>query len=59
MTRDSFFEPGMIVRHPAQPDWGLGQVQSVIGQRITVMFEHAGKIVIDATRVDLTPVFLP
>jgi hypothetical protein len=47
----------MLVRHPAQPDWGLGQVQSTIGDRVTVTFEQAGKVVIDARRVDLLPVF--
>ncbi|MFN6926095.1 MAG: DUF3553 domain-containing protein [Tabrizicola sp.] len=46
-------EPGMLVRHPDQADWGLGQVQSVIGSRITVNFEHAGKVVIDNKRVTL------
>jgi FKBP-type peptidyl-prolyl cis-trans isomerase 2 len=53
---DIFLEPGMIVRHPGQPDWGLGQVQSVIGHRVTVNFEHAGKRVIDATRITLETV---
>lgn len=53
----SILEPGMLVRHPAQPDWGLGQVQSTIGDKVTVNFEHAGKVVIDARQVDLTPVF--
>ena len=46
--------PGMLVRHPGQPDWGLGQVQSVIGARITVNFENAGKVVIDGNRVELS-----
>lgn len=46
-------EPGMLVRHPGQPGWGLGQVQSRIGQRITVNFEHAGKVVIDGVRIAL------
>ena len=45
--------PGMLVRHPDQPDWGLGQVQSSINGRITVTFEEAGKVVIDGTRVAL------
>jgi len=49
----SLLEPGMLVRHPDRPDWGRGQVQSNIGNRITVNFEHAGKVVVDATRVDL------
>ena len=53
----ALLEPGMLVRHPAQPDWGLGQVQSNIGNRVTVNFEHAGKRVIDLSQVDLLPVF--
>jgi hypothetical protein len=52
---NEFLEPGMLVRHPERPDWGLGQVQSVIGRRITVNFEHAGKVVIDGSRVGLEP----
>lgn len=51
----SLLEPGMLVRHPAQPDWGLGQVQSNIGGHVTVNFEHAGKVVIDARHVELRP----
>jgi hypothetical protein len=54
---NDFLEPGSLVRHPDRPDWGLGQVQSVIGQRITVNFEHAGKVVIDGSRVRLEPEF--
>lgn len=50
------FEPGDLVRHPEREDWGLGQVQSVIGTRITVNFEHAGKVVIEAKVVGLVPV---
>jgi FKBP-type peptidyl-prolyl cis-trans isomerase 2 len=46
-------EPGMLVRHPEKMDWGLGQVQSVIGARVTVNFEHAGKVVIDSNRIAL------
>lgn len=55
----SFFEPGMLVRHPAQPDWGRGQVQSNVGGRITVNFEHAGKVVIEEKLVQLQPDFEP
>ena len=54
---NEFLEPGMLVRHPERPDWGLGQVQSMIGKRITVNFEHAGKVVIDGSRVLLEPEF--
>ena len=41
------FTPGMLVRNPDQPDWGLGQVQSAVGLRVTVTFEHAGKVVMN------------
>lgn len=56
---NDFLEPGMLVRHPQAPDWGTGQVQSVIGHRITVNFEHVGKIVIDGGKVALIPVLEP
>lgn len=45
--------PGALVRHPDRPDWGLGQVQSVIGDRITVAFENAGKKLVINSRVRL------
>jgi hypothetical protein len=45
--------PGALVRHPGEPDWGIGQVQSMIGGRITVNFENAGKRLIIAALVDL------
>lgn len=45
--------PGALVRHPDRPDWGLGQVQSAIGSRVTVNFEHAGKLLINADLISL------
>ncbi len=45
--------PGNLVRHPDCPDWGLGQVQSVDGDRVTVNFEHAGKQLIKTSVVEL------
>ena len=45
----------MIVEETNNPDWGLGQVQSVIGDRVTVVFEHAGKIVFRGEAVGLVP----
>lgn len=45
--------PGTLVRHPGEPGWGMGQVQSAIGSRVTVNFEHAGKRVIDNDIVGL------
>ena|GEM_PF-606567 len=53
MTGEIF--PGMRVRHPAFPDWGIGQVQSVAGERITVNFEHAGKKTLIGPGVVLEP----
>ena len=50
---NEFLEPGMIVRHPDAPEWGLGQVQSRVGDRITVNFAEAGKRVIDGAHVAL------
>lgn len=50
---NSILEPGMLVRHPDQPDWGVGQVQSNIGGKITVNFRETGKVVIDGARVML------
>lgn len=56
---DNFNEsltPGMVVRHPLKPEWGLGQVQSNIQGKLTVNFEHQGKVVIAGERVALEPV---
>ena len=41
------------MRHPGEPDWGVGQVQSAIGDRVTVNFEHAGKRLINTAVVTL------
>jgi hypothetical protein len=48
--------PGAFVRHPAEPEWGIGQVQSVIGNRVTVNFENAGKRLINSAVVHLEEV---
>jgi hypothetical protein len=47
--------PGDFVNHPDRPDWGLGQVQSVAGDRVTVNFENAGKVTINVAVVTLLP----
>lgn len=49
----SFIEPGQFVRHPDRPDWGPGQVQSAIGERVTVNFENAGKVLVNARVIQL------
>jgi hypothetical protein len=56
---NAILAPGMFVRHPEYPDWGTGQVQSSTGNKITVNFPETGKVVIDATRIALVPVFDP
>ena len=53
---NNFLEPGMLVKHPTQTDWGIGQVQSRIDNRITVNFTEVGKIVIDGSRIVLVQV---
>ncbi len=50
---NSLLVPGALVRHPTQPDWGTGQVQSVVGERVTVNFEHRGKVLINAAVIQL------
>lgn len=49
----SIFEPGQYVRHPGRPDWGIGQVQSVVGDRVTVNFDNAGKLLINTAQTIL------
>ncbi len=51
--RDAGFVPGSFVRNPDAPDWGLGQVQSVVGHRVTVNFEERGKLLINTAVVTL------
>ena len=45
--------PGTRVRHPSEPDWGIGHVQSVVGERITVNFEDRGKVMINGGVISL------
>ena len=46
-------EPGNYVINPSQKDWGIGQVQSIIKNKITVNFENTGKKVINLDNVNL------
>lgn len=50
---NEFLSPGQLVTHPTQPEWGTGQVQSVIDGKITVNFEEQGKVVINGAEVRL------
>ena len=47
------FQLGRFVTHPNQPDWGQGQVQSIVGTNVTVNFEHAGKQMINCQIIHL------
>jgi hypothetical protein len=50
----ALLQPGQFVSLATRPDWGVGQVQSVDGARVTVNFPHAGKVLIQADAAPLT-----
>ena len=52
----SDFEPGDLVTNPNNKDWGIGRIQSIINNKITVNFENSGKKVINAKEVILEKV---
>ena len=45
--------PGSYVINEFKKDWGIGQVQSSINQKITINFEHVGKKVIDINEIPI------
>ena len=47
------FEPGDYVINPANKAWGIGQVQSIIKNKVTVNFQNFGKQVINSEIVIL------
>ena len=47
------FEPGDKVINPNNKEWGVGQVQSIIKEKVTVNFENVGKKVINAQNIEL------
>ena len=47
------YEPGDYVMHPNYKDWGIGQIQSIINNKVTVNFENVGKKVINSNKVIL------
>ena len=47
------YEPGDKVTNPNNKEWGIGQVQSIINDKVTVNFENAGKKVINAKNIEL------
>ena len=46
-------EPGDKVINPDNNEWGIGQVQSIINEKITVNFENVGKKVINSNNIKL------
>ena len=50
------YEPGDIVINTANKSWGIGQVQSIIKEKVTVNFENVGKKVINAKNIKLEKV---
>ena len=47
------FEPGDKVINPANKNWGIGQVQSIIKEKVTINFENVGKKVINSKIIEL------
>jgi len=47
------FKPGDKVINPDNNEWGIGQVQSIINEKITVNFENVGKKVINSNNIKL------
>ena len=47
------FEPGDKVINPSNKDWGIGQVQSIINNKITINFKNVGKKVINGENIEL------
>jgi len=50
------YEPGDFVTNPNNKNWGIGQIQSIINNKVTVNFENSGKKVINAKEVILIKV---
>ena len=53
------FEPGDKVFNPANKDWGICQVQSIIKDKVTVNFQNVGKKVIIAENIELKKINEP
>ena len=49
-------EPGDFVIKPKNKEWGTGQIQSIIKNKITVNFQNSGKQVIDVNHIILEKV---
>ena len=47
------YEPGEFVINPRNRSWGIGQIQSIIKNKVTVNFENVGKKVINSKEIIL------
>ena len=47
------YEPGDYVINPKYKNWGIGQIQSIINNKVTVNFENVGKKVINSPKIIL------
>ena len=47
------FEPGDYVINPKHKEWGIGQVQSIINEKVTINFQNVGKKVINSKHISL------
>ena len=47
------YEPGDYVINPEYKSWGIGQIQSIINNKVTVNFENVGKKVINSNEITL------
>ena len=47
------FEPGDKVTNPNNKDWGIGQVQSIINDKVTINFENVGKKVTNSKNIKI------
>ena len=50
------YEPGDYVINPKNKNWGIGQIQSIIKEKVTINFENKGKQVINASKISLKKV---
>ena len=51
------FDPGDKVVNPLNKEWGIGQVQSIINEKVTVNFENVGKKVINSKVIILKKIY--
>ena len=47
------YEPGDFVINPNNRQWGIGQIQSIVKNKVTANFENVGKKVINSKEIIL------